>query len=159
VQTEASEALPNWTIGPGFVAEADFYLIAGEYHAARSTVYALHHGPPVPDISAPYENVDQPSSGATVSGVATASGWAFDDVLVSKVEILIDGAVDGAADYGQSRPDVAGAYPNLAPVDCGFIYSLNTAKFANGQHVLNVRVTDSSNNVAISPDVTVSVAN
>jgi len=32
-------ALPNWTITPGFVPEADIYLIAGDYKApARSCI-------------------------------------------------------------------------------------------------------------------------
>lgn len=152
-------ALPNWTISPGFVQEADIYLIAGDYHAARSVVYQLHQSVPPPDISAPFQNVDQPAPGATLSGTATISGWAFDDVLVAKVEILIDGVVDGAADYGQPRPDIAQSYPNLSPVNVGFTYALSTAKYSNGPHILTIRATDTSNNVAISPGVAVTVAN
>jgi N-acetylmuramoyl-L-alanine amidase len=75
------------------------------------------------------------------------------------VEILMDGASVGVATYGQPRPDVAQAYPNFAPVNVGFTYALVTTNFSNGQHILNVRVTDTSNNVAISPDVAVNVAN
>jgi hypothetical protein len=152
-------ALPNWTIGPGFVQEADFYVIAGDYNAARSIIYTLHQGPPPADISAPFQNIDQPSAGNTISGVTTVSGWAFDDTQVSKVEILMDGISDGVAQYGQPRPDVANTFPNVAPVNVGFTYALATTKFSNGQHILNVRATDSSNNVAISPDVMVIVAN
>ena len=152
-------ALANWTISPGFLQEADFYLIAGDYNAARSIVNELHNGPPAADISAPYENIDQPSSGNIISGIATVSGWAFDDVLVSKVEILMDGATAGVADYGQPRPDVAKAYSNFSPVNVGFTYALATTKFTNGSHILTVRVTDTSNNIAISPAVAVSVAN
>jgi hypothetical protein len=151
--------LPNWTLGPGFVRETDIYLIAGDYNAARAVIYNLHQGPPAPDTSAPYENIDQPSAGNAISGITTVSGWAFDDVQVSTVEILMDGASVGVATYGQPRPDVAQAYPNFAPVNVGFMYSLDTAKFSNGQHILNVRVTDNSNNVAISPDIVVTVAN
>jgi hypothetical protein len=151
--------LLNWTISPGFVREADIYLIVGDYNAARAIVYALHKGPPAVDIFAPYENIDQPSPGSTVSGVTTVSGWAFDDAAVSKVEILVDGAPDGVADYGQPRPDVANAYPNFAPMDVGFTYALATAKLNNGPHILSVRVTDTSNNIAISPDVAMIVAN
>jgi len=78
---------------------------------------------------------------------------------VSKVEILMDGATAGVADYGQLRPDVAKAYPNFSPVNVGFTYALATTKFTNGSHILTVRVTDTSNNIAISPAVAVSVAN
>jgi hypothetical protein len=152
-------ALPHWTITPGFVQEADIYLIAGDYRAARAIVYQLHQTVPAPDISAPVQNLDQPVPGATLSGVATVNGWAFDDVMVSKVEILIDGMVDGTADYGQPRPDVAQAYPSLSPVNVGFTYSLTTMKFSNGAHVLTIRSTDTSNNFALSPGVMVTVAN
>ncbi|HXY47854.1 MAG TPA: Ig-like domain-containing protein [Terriglobales bacterium] len=151
--------LPNWTITPGFVQEADIYLIAGDYQAARSIVYQLHPSVSAPDISAPFQNLDQPAPGATLSGVVSVSGWAFDDVMVAKVEVLMDGVADGVADYGQSRPDVAQAYPNLTPVNVGFSYSLSTTKFSNGPHVLTIRATDTSNNVAISPGVAVTVAN
>jgi len=152
-------ALPNWTITPGFVEEADIYVIAGDYQAARTIVYQLHQTVPAPDISAPVQNLDQPVPGATLRGVATVSGWAFDDVMVSKVEVLIDGVVDGAADYGQPRPDVAQAYPNLSPVNVGFTYSLTTTKFSNGPHLLTIRSTDTSNNIAISAGVMVTLAN
>ena len=150
--------LLNWTISPGFVQEADVYVIAGDYRAARSIVYNLHQGTPAADIFAPYENIDQPVAG-NISGVTTVSGWAFDDVAVSKVEILIDGVADGVADYGQPRPDVANAYPNFSPVNVGFTYALTTTRFSNGPHALTVRVTDTSNNVAISPAVAVNVMN
>jgi hypothetical protein len=152
-------ALPNWTITPGFVQEADIYLIAGDYRAARTIVYLLHQTVPAPDISAPVQSLDQPVPGAMLSGVATVSGWAFDDVMVSKVEILMDGMVDGAADYGQPRPDVAQAYPNMSPVNVGFTYSLTTTKFSNGPHVLTIRSTDTSNNFALSAGVMVTMAN
>ena len=40
-------AITMWTIGPAFVTEADFYLIAGDYHTARSIVYRLRKTQPV----------------------------------------------------------------------------------------------------------------
>ena len=76
----------------------------------------------------------------------------------AKVEILVDGVVDGTASYGSSRPDVAGSFPR-APVNIGFSYALDTSKYGNGAHILNVRVTDSSGNVAVFPDVGVTVGN
>lgn len=87
------------------------------------------------------------------------SGWAFDDIQASKVEIMMDGASDGVADYGQPRPDVANAYPNFAPVNVGFTYALATTKFSNGPHILSVRVTDTSGNIAVSPSVAITVTN
>ena len=46
-----------------------------------------------------------------------------------------------------------------APLNCGFSYSLDTAKYSNGRHTLNVRVTDTSGNVAVFPTVAVTVSN
>jgi len=146
------------TIGPNFVFQGDFYLIAGDYVTARQFVYELHDRLSSADIFTPLGATDQPSPGSTIGGVTTVSGWTFDDVSVAKVEILVDGVVDGTAGYGSSRPDVAGTYPH-APVNIGFSYSLDTAKYSNGTHTLNVRATDSSGNVAVFPDVGVTVGN
>jgi hypothetical protein len=55
--------------------------------------------------------------------------------------------------------DVAQAHPTFAPVNVGFTHALTTTKFSSGQHILNVRVTDSSGNVALSPDVAITVSN
>ena len=150
--------LGNLTIGPGFSFEGDFYVIAGDCTQARQIVYQLHQSLNIPDIFAPFENIDQPSGGATVAGLTSVSGWAFDDVEVAQVEILIDGVADGTADYGLPRPDVQGVFPS-SPVNVGFTYSLDTTKYTNGPHTLNVRATDSSGNVALAPNDPIIVAN
>lgn len=150
--------LGNLTIGPGFVFEGDFYVIAGDCTQARQIIYQLHQSLNIPDIFAPFVNIDQPSAGSTLSGSTAISGWAFDDGRVAKVEILIDGAADGVADYGSPRPDVQVVYPS-SPVNVGFNYSLDTTKYTNGPHTLNVRATDSSGNVALTPNVPVVVSN
>lgn len=142
--------LGNLTIGPGFVFEGDFYVIGGDSTQARQIVYQLRQSLNIPDIFAPFENVDQPSSSSTLSGLTSVTGWAFDDVKVAKVEILIDGVVAGTANYGSPRPDVQQVFPS-APVNVGFTYSLDTTRYTNGPHTLNVRATDSSGNVGLTP--------
>ena len=149
---------PYWTIGPGFSFQGDIYVIAGDYTTARQIIYQLHQSISEPDISSPIGFIDAPSTGATVTGVLTVSGWTFDDVSVSKVEVLVDGTADGVASYGSPRPDIPAAYPQ-APTNVGYSYSLDTSKYANGIHTLNVRVTDGSGNVAILPQVVVLVNN
>ena len=147
------------TIGPHYVFEGDIYLIAGDYPTARRTVYQLHQDLGVaPDIFTPIGSTDVPAPGSTISGVTPVQGWTFDDVNVVKVEILVDGTVDGTANYGSSRQDVADAYPH-ASANVGFSYPLDTTKYTNGPHVLNVRVADGAGNVAMFPDVRVTVAN
>lgn len=102
--------------------------------------------------------MDTPSLGGTVSGITPVEGWPFDDAKVATVEIMVDGIVNGTANYGSSRQDVADAYPH-ASANVGFSYALDTSKYSNGPHVLNVRVTDGAGNVALFPDVSVTLAN
>jgi hypothetical protein len=70
----------------------------------------------------------------------------------------VDGAVDGTASYGATRPDIPAVFPH-APASVGFSYPLDTTKYPNAAHTLNVRVTDSSGNVAVFADVPVTVCN
>jgi hypothetical protein len=146
------------TIGPNFTFEGDYYLIAGDYQSSRQIVYALHDQLSVPDLLPPFGVTDVPIAGSRVSGVTTVRGWAFDDGVVAKVEILVDGTVAGVASYGASRPDVSSVYPN-ASANVGFAYSLDTTRYANGSHNLSVRATDSAGNVAQFPNVAVMIAN
>lgn len=146
------------TIWPNFVLEGDVFLIAGDYKAARGIVYELHQDHTAPDIFTPFGATDTPVAGTSISGVVQVAGWALDDQSVSKVEVLVDGITDGIASYGSSRPDVSAVYPN-APVNVGYSYSLDTTRYLNGSHVLNVKVTDSSGNAAMFADVAVTVGN
>jgi hypothetical protein len=147
------------TIGPNFVMQADVYLIAGDYSKARQIIYQLHQNSPnPPDIFGPITDVDQPSAGSSIAGNFDVLGWAIDDIQVSKVEILVDSKADGVAVYGSRRPDVAAVYP-YAQVNSGYSYSLDTTKYPDGLHTLNVRATDSGGNVSISPDIVINIAN
>jgi len=146
------------TIAPGYVFEWDVYLIPGDYRDARQIIYWLHETQGAPDIFTATGATDSPSTGSTISGVTTVAGWAFDDLDVSKTEVLVDGAVDGTASYGATRPDIPAVFPH-APASVGFSYPLDTTKYPNAAHTLNVRVTDSSGNVAVFADVPVTVSN
>jgi hypothetical protein len=42
-----------------------------------------------------------------MSGQFSMCGWAYDDSVVSSVQVTVDGVVGRTADYGQPRPDVA----------------------------------------------------
>ena len=98
------------------------------------------------------------SPGSTISGVTTVSGWAFGTANLASIDVLVDKDADGIATYGSPRPDVGDTFPH-APVNIGFSYSLDTTKYADGPHTLNVRVTDNNGNVAVFADVAVSVSN
>jgi Bacterial Ig domain len=147
------------TFGPNFMFEGDFYVIGGDYAAARQIVYDLHRElGPAPDIFAPLGSTDAPSPGSTISGNTTVSGWAFGTANLTSVEVLVDKTADGTATYGSPRPDVGDTFFH-APANIGYSYSLDTTKYADGPHTLNVRVTDNNGNVAVFADVAVSVSN
>lgn len=104
------------------------------------------------DYSGANLNIDAPVEGASISGLFNVTGWAFDNEDVSLVEILLDDALIGTATYGVDRADVATVWPN-APRFCGFqLVGIDSAPFTNAAHRINVRITDSSYNVIISPD-------
>jgi hypothetical protein len=90
-------------------------------------------------------DIDLPVNGLLYHGVINATGWALDWEGVNSVQILVDGQPFGIANYGFPRPDVFAlsyypGYPNV--VDPGWMFSLDTAKLANGEHFIDVVVTD-----------------
>jgi hypothetical protein len=147
-----------FSFGPNSVLEGDVYLVAGDYKHARQVIYDLHHMLPKRDIFTPIGSVDSPAPSAQLSGTISVAGWAFDDTAVSKVDIYVDGVLAGTATYGGSRPDVANDWPH-APSAIGYSFSLDTTAYPNGSHTVEVRAADTSENVAIFPDVAVAIQN
>ncbi|WP_224240236.1 Ig-like domain-containing protein [Hyalangium gracile] len=92
------------------------------------------------DNNAPSVALTAPSSGAVLSGTATLSASASDQVGVTSVEFLADGVLLGAV--------------SSAPYELGW----NTLGAANGSHVLTVRAYDAAGHMSQS-QVTVSVHN
>ncbi|MBM7654748.1 Ig-like domain-containing protein [Neobacillus cucumis] len=96
----------------------------------------------VPVVNLPVRAaLDAPKNGAVVNGSTTVRGWFLDSSGVSKVEVLIDGKLNGQAQYGLLRADVAKAYPAYKNANAGYQYTLNTVNLSNGQHTLTVRET------------------
>jgi hypothetical protein len=152
--------MASLTIQPGQVIEGDVYVIPGDAAAARAEVYALHQALPSSNIVTPLVTMDVPAPNATISGSGTQmAGWAFGNSAVSAVMIYVDGLLKGSATLGGARPDVAAAYPHLAPADSGWSYSLDTATLTNGVHSLVVHATDSSGNEAVAAPVSVTITN
>ena len=82
-----------------------------------------------------------------VSGNVVVQGWAYDNDVVTAVEIIVDGNYVGQAQYGFPRPDVAAANPQLIGVlNSGFRFTLDTTKFSNARHRLTARVLDARGN-------------
>jgi hypothetical protein len=106
-----------------------------------STSFSIVDAPPTVAI-------DSPIAGAVLTpGANTVSGWALDNrtavgSAISKVQVLLDGALAGNATYGISRPDAC----NLNQPGCpnvGYTYVLNTAGLSKGTHTITVVATDS----------------
>lgn len=123
--------------------EGEFYLIVGDWKAARRAVYDLHRSHEVEDIAAPMGAIEQPLSGAALSGSFEVRGWAFDNVSVDRIEILIDGKVVKQTHPMRPRSDVASRWPS-APQNSGFAHSIQTSAYPSGQHVITARIFDSS---------------
>ena len=147
-----------FTFGPGSVLEGDVYVIAGDYRAARQDIehpYALGRRC---DVLPPFGWLDAPLANQSVTGIVPVAGWVLDNVTVARVEVLVDGTLDGLATYGSDRPDVATVYPH-APEQIGYYYALNTRRYPNGPHQVAVRAIDSVGNIAVLPSVSIDVHN
>ena len=150
----------TFTFGPNSVLTLDFYLIPGDVNAARSIVYGLHQSLTAADNFTPFGNMDAPSSSSTISGANVPfSGWALDNIAVAQVQLLVDGGVVLTTALNSNRPDVVSAYPNFAPLQCGWNASFDSTKLSNGVHNFSVTITDTSGNVAVLAPIHVTVSN
>jgi hypothetical protein len=153
-------AMTILTFTPGSVIDTDMYLVPGPATAARAAIYALHRSLPASDIFTPAATIDVPAPGSVISGTsASVAGWAFDNVGVDSVQVYVDGVLRGTATLGGSRPDVAAAYPYVAPDNSGWSYALDTTALSNGPHSLSVHVRDVTGNEALVPPLAISVSN
>ncbi|OJH38389.1 extracellular catalytic domain type 1 short-chain-length polyhydroxyalkanoate depolymerase [Cystobacter ferrugineus] len=92
------------------------------------------------DTVAPTVSLSAPANGATVSGTVTLSANASDNVGVTQVAFLVDGAVVGT----DSTPP--------------FTFAWNTATAATGPHSLAARASDAAGNTTTSSPITVTVS-
>src|SRR5882672_5014004 len=91
--------------------------------------------------------IDVPQPSASVTGSVMVSGWAFEALPLSQVQVLVDNSIQGQAVYGFPRPDVHMGIPS-APINSGYYFRLDTTTLVNGSHSLSLRITDTSNNVS-----------
>lgn len=80
--------------------------------------------------------------GTTATGITGFTGWVMAVNGVASVQILVDDIAAMDAHYGQLRPGISDLFPGFPGGDnIGFGALLDTARFTNGQHVVNVLVT------------------
>ena len=115
----------------------DDYFGAGRVDVAAAVAAALPQGP---DVTVPNVAITSPASGTTVRGIVVVGVAASDNVAVSKVDMLIDGALYAS--------DVTSPYS----------FSVDTRATGNGPHTLTARAYDTSGNTNQS-SIAVVVAN
>jgi uncharacterized membrane protein len=98
--------------------------------------------PATTDTTAPTTSITAPANGATVSGNVTINATASDNVGVTQMQILIDGAV-------------AASNTNATSLS----FSWNTTTVANGSHTIVSKAFDAAGNVGTSSTITVTVSN
>ena len=93
------------------------------------------------DTTAPTVSITTPAAGATVSATVSVDASASDNVGVTRVEFLLDGAVQ--------------ATDTTAP----YSWNWNTAASSNGAHVIVAKAYDAANNAGTTAGVSVTVSN
>jgi poly(hydroxyalkanoate) depolymerase family esterase len=93
------------------------------------------------DTTPPAAAITAPAAGATVSGTIAVTASASDNVGVTRVDVLVDGAIAGS--------DAAAPYS----------VSVDTTRLANGSHSLVARAVDAAGNAGSSPAVSITVQN
>jgi poly(hydroxyalkanoate) depolymerase family esterase len=93
------------------------------------------------DTTPPTVTLTAPAAGATVSGALAVTATASDDVGVTRVDVLVDGAVAGS--------DTSAPYS----------VTVDTTRLANGNHSLSARAFDAANNAGSAAAITVNVQN
>lgn len=93
------------------------------------------------DTTAPVTSITAPVNGAIVSGTTSVTADATDDVGVTRVEFLLDGALQST--------------DTTAP----YAWSWDTAGSLNAAHLLVARAFDAANNAGTSLSVSVTVSN
>ena len=94
------------------------------------------------DLTAPTVQLASPAAGVTVNGAITVTATAGDDIGVTSVQFLLDGAALGAAD---SEPPYEVAWP--------------TPAVANGVHALSATARDAAGRETTADAVSVTVLN
>ena len=110
------------------------------FQLPRGTAYA----PAGSDVTPPTTAITSPAAGATLTGsAAPVTATATDNVGVTSVDLLLDGAV------------IATATAPASPV----AFTLDTSFAATGTHVLRTRAQDAAQNLGLSAPVSVTLQN
>jgi N-acetylmuramoyl-L-alanine amidase len=93
--------------------------------------------------SLPAGAIDTPAEGAVIDTSTVVSGWAIDQAAlgnagVDRVQLYVDGAYLGDANYGLGRTDIGGSF-GLQFGASGWSTTIDPNSLSGGQHQLEVR--------------------
>lgn len=90
--------------------------------------------------------MENPVQDHELTGDFFIKGYALSTVGISKVEVYLDGVLNGTADYGIKRDDIGKKYNNvyLDAYNSGFTYKFKGA--SNGEHYLTIKAIDRDGN-------------
>lgn len=90
-----------------------------------------------PDLSFPIDAADE----------LIFEGWALSKAGVLNIDIAVDGALVGKAEYGIRRNEIGRRYSDVPHASSsGFIYNLDTSTFGPGQHKIKITAIDKEGN-------------
>ncbi|MFT8316349.1 MAG: Ig-like domain-containing protein [Clostridium sp.] len=118
-------------------AVGSFAFLSKDYLHNTNVVYAISTNQNLSALTC----IDLPKSGANANHDVVVSGWALNKSGVKQVQILVDGKFKGNARIGDSRPDVARAFPSYKQSNSGYYYVINFSNIGYGSHTVTVKST------------------
>lgn len=89
--------------------------------------------------------LEEPASGAVVTGIGNIRGWAIGPDGIDHVDYYVDSALKASIPYGGTRKDVGEANPSLPDAQhSGFAQSYNFGLLAPGAHTVKIRAYSTS---------------
>ena len=90
--------------------------------------------------------MENPVQDHELTGDFFIKGYALSTVGISKVEVYLDGVLNGTADYGIKRDDIGKKYNDVYPdaYNSGFTYKFKGA--SDGEHYLTIKAIDKDGN-------------
>jgi hypothetical protein len=104
-------------------------------------------------------NLDEPTSGQNASGIIQVRGWALDSNVIQKIEIYVNGKLNGEAQTGVLREDVYYAFPEYNNHLSGFVYYLDTRGLKHGSHQISVYATNQTGSKSMIQEQSIFVSN
>ncbi len=84
-------------------------------------------------------HIDEPSPGATVSGLVRLRGWVTASRPIQRVSVYLDNSPLETVSPNEYRPDVDKAYPHAPGKQKGWQTTIDSARIAPGRHSLEIR--------------------